>query len=429
MTSAETANSSTRHLPAGVDLIVLSNGRQAQNALAFIDEFKDSLGLQPFILALYTDANLKERRTVSNLLIERNIAHDLLQLPIGAAYFSIRKQGRILRAYRSVFSTHKPRRLFLFNYNTHYGLAYDLARKAQIQVFFLEEGLSSYKNEDTYAPPRSITEIIDRDIIADSFFGKLLLKAPYELIANPKSGILNILRFLQKEVAFFARCIVVPFDNDLTASRLEGIFNKSYRYRRFHEPVSNFDGVFGTFPDRLARRFSTNEKRYFSYIKHAFRLTQHHSANRLADAGLTNRSVLYVDQAYNLDKSVVVGVIAKWICENFPEADTLYIKPHPKSDFSFEKLEALRRTHPEFGIKLLPYTDIPAEFIPALTECRKIIGIASTTLVYAQDLCAQVEAFSIYRRLLPLIASDPRTAKIVKEHGSILEDFPGVRFV
>lgn len=429
MTSGDVVGGATSALPAGTDLIIISNGRQAQNALAFIEEFGETLLLRPFVLTLYTDANLKERSSISNLLTEKHVSHGLLKLPVGAAYFSLRKQGRILRAYRSVLTKNTPRRLFLFNYNTHYGLVYDLAKRAEMQVFFIEEGLSSYKKAHAYAPPRSLIDIINKDIIADSFLGKILLKIPYELASNPKTGLKTLVRFIQKELSFAVRCIVVPFDNELTASCFKGIFSRSYRFRRFHEPISGFNGVFGTFPDRLANSFGASERNYFSYIKRTFRTTQHHYASKLADCGMTAQSLLYVDQAYHIDKEVIIGVIAKCIQDNFPQTDTLYIKAHPKSDFSLEKLEVIRERYPEFEIKLLPHTDIPAEFIPALTACRKVIGIASTALVYASDLRPDVEAYSIYRQLLPLIAKDARTAKIVAEHGSILEDFNGVQFV
>lgn len=429
MTSGDLVGGATSAPPAGTDLIIISNDRQAQNALAFIEEFGDTLLLRPFVVALYTEANLKERRSISNLLTERNVPHSLLKLPVGAAYFSLRKQGLILRAYRSVLTKNAPQRLFLFNYNTHYGLIYDLAKMAEMQVFFIEEGLSSYKRASEYAPPRSLIDIVNKDIIADSFFGKILLKVPYELASSPRTGLKTLAGFIKRELSFAVRCVVVPFDNELTASRFKGIFSRSYRFRRFHEPISGFNGVFGTFPDRLANSFRANEKNYFSYIKHIFRTTQHHSASKLADCGMTAQSLLYVDQAYQIDKEVIIAVIAKCIQENFPQTDTLYIKSHPKSDFSLEKLEVIRGRYPEFAIKLLPHSDIPAEFIPALTDCRRVIGIASTALVYASDLRPDVEAYSIYRQILPLIAKDPRTAKIVAEHGSILEDFNGVQFV
>ncbi len=429
MISGDVVGGAASALPAGTDLIIISNGRQAQNAFAFIKEFGDTLLLRPFVLALYTDANLKERSSISNLLTERNIPHGLLKLPVGAAYFSLRKQGRILSAYRTAFAKNVPRRLFLFNYNTHYGLVYDLARMAEMPVFFIEEGLSSYKRSHAYAPPRSLIDIINKDIVSDSFFGKVFLKIPFEILSNPKKGMKAVLDFLQKELSFFARCIVVPFDNELTASRLRRLFSRSYRYRRFHEPISGFNGVFGTFPERLAKSFDADEVNYFSYIKHLFRTTNHHFASRLAECGMTSKSLLYVDQDYKVDKEIIIGVIAECIHDIFPETDVLYIKPHPKSDFSLEKLETIRERYPEFEIKLVRGTDIPAEFIPALTDCRRVIGLASTALVYASDLCPDVEAYSIYRQILPLIANDPHTAQVVAEHGSILEDFSGVRFV
>jgi hypothetical protein len=192
-----------------------------------------------------------------------------LKLPVGAAYFSLRKQGKILRAYRSVLTENAPHRLFLFNYSTHYGLIYDLAKMAEMQVFFIEEGLFSYNRASEYAPPRSLIDIINKDIIAHSFFGKKFLKIPYELAVSPAKGLKTVLDFIQKELSFVVRCIVVPFDNKLTASRFKGLFNRSYRFRRFHEPISGFNG-FGTFPDRLANSFRANEKNYFSYIKYIF---------------------------------------------------------------------------------------------------------------------------------------------------------------
>lgn len=416
-------------LPSAADVIVVSNSRQALNAIAFIKEFGNKLKLQPFVLGLYSDANLKEKRVIAKLLDENDVSHELVRLPIGAAYFSLRRQAYILRSYRAAFSKTKPLRLFLFNYNTHYGFAYDLARQAQIPVFFIEEGLSSYKENNRYAPPRSMIQIIDRDLIMDSFFGKLLLELPYKLVKNWKRNCKKIFNFIKKEFNFLIRCVIVPFDNDYVASRLERLFSWSYYYKRFHNPVSAFDGVYGTFPDRLALRFTADEKNYYSYIKNTFEAAHAEFATKLADSGLTNRSVLYADQAYKIDKTIIIEVITKWILKEFPETDTLYIKPHPKSNFSLEKLESLRSTQPQIDIRILPYTDVPAEFIPALTACRRLVGIASTTLVYARDLCPEVETYSIYKQLLPLIEDDSRTAEVIKEHGSILEHFPGVRFV
>ncbi|WP_244514817.1 alpha-2,8-polysialyltransferase family protein [Ensifer sp. LCM 4579] len=415
-------------MPAIGDVIVLSNGRQALNAIAFIEEFRGKLDLQPFVLGLYTNANLKEKNRIANLLADNNVQFQMLQLPIGAAYFSLRRQSRILRTYRLAFSAIKPKRLFLFNYNTHYGFAYDLARKASVPIFFIEEGLSSYKINDRYAPPRALIQIIDRDVIGDSFLGKVLLEAPYRIVTRPRKVAADLLKFLRKELAFFSRCISM-IDNELVASRLKALFRWSYRYKRFHTPVYAFDGVYGTFPERLAERFVANEKSYYSYIKKTFEATQSEFAARLADYGITQRSVLYVDQAYDVDKNIIFGVIAEWILREFPDTDTLYIKPHPKSGFSLDKLELQWQADKGLEIKLLSDGDVPAEFIPALSECRKVVGIASTTLAYARDLCPDVETYSIYRQLLPLIRDDARTVELLKEHGSILEGFPGVRFV
>ncbi|MGN7881428.1 alpha-2,8-polysialyltransferase family protein [Ensifer sp. 22460] len=415
-------------LPA-VDMIVVSNSRQALNASAFIKVFGSRLRLSPFVLALYTDANLKEKGEIAELLTMEKIPHKIVRLPIGAAYYSLRRQTTILGTYRKVFTAFKPHRVFLFNYNTHYGFVYDLARQSNVSVFFIEEGLSSYKNTDRYAPPRSLVQIIDQDIISDSFFGKLLLKAPYQLVRHPKRVLGEIVGFLKNELAFAGRCFAVPFDNEYSAARLSRLFGGSYYYRRFHNPISGFDGVWGTFPDRLAKRFACNEKTYYSYLKNTFERAHDVLLTKLEDTRITNKSILFADQAYEIDKTVVVEVIAKWIADDFPDTDTLFIKPHPKARFSPEKFAALRRTQPQLNIKLLPYTDIPAEFIPALTACRRIVGIASSTLVYARDICPEVETYSIYRRLLPLIQSDRRVAQVIKEHGITLEQFPDVRFV
>lgn len=401
-------------------IFFISNGRQAYNAVAFIKRQAWENVAIPIFIVLY-DREGKEKNNIIREASNAGIQLESVKLPRGAPYFSFRKSNIISKIYKNIIIKYSPERIYVFNYNTHYGILLSEAERRRIPAYFIEEGMSSYKVSRQFSPPRSYMKIIDKDIIADSLIGDIFFRRPALYIWRNFLCSENFFIAAKREINFFGRVIFGFFDNERTLQYFRRLIRFQRNYYNFHEYVPMFAEVHGIDISRLMKLINAESFYYFNYLAETLPDMKEEYQKLLSTIEITEDTVLFVDQSYDVDKAAIIKSVISWLIGRCIKFDILYVKPHPKSHFKEAHIEAMRRNHPGVDIRIFPY-DLPAEYVPALSKCRTVVGIASTSLLYSKLLRSDIRTVALYERILSEASMDSRVAEVIREHGNLIKD-------
>ena len=412
-----------------LDLFVVSNSRQALNVKTFIKLYGADLELNPLVFGLYTSANRDERAEIQRILEGNDINHRLVKFPRGAPHFSVRKYRIMHSKYKKIAGL-DIKRAYLFNRNTHYNILYDMLLKAGVSINFVEEGLSSYKISSEYAPRREIYRVLKNEIVDDSIIGKVLLgvfASSIFIVSHPKRSFKKCCAILLREYRFLVRALYIFLDNPFFHKLISTAF-KFPIHKQFMGQMKGFDVAYGVFPNELKALTGARESRYFNYIASSIEDVPDGTRSDVSRLGVTARSIIYLDQSYDIDFSLISKEIGALLTEKQIDCDYIIIKAHPKSADKFNSFEMPMKIG-DAQVKIWSIDGVPGEYIPALTPCRTFIGLTSTTLVYAQTLYSDVKCYSIYKRVVSGLNDRSKVKMIIKQHGDIIEGFSGVEFV
>ncbi|NNH00045.1 alpha-2,8-polysialyltransferase family protein [Acinetobacter sp. ANC 5414] len=317
------------------------------------------------LIILYTLANKNMpnliKKSVNKKLFQ---SIEMLKIPKRPSILDIYKARYFINSYFLVLIKAKPKKLFLFSFESHYTILQKIAKINKVKICIVEEGTGTYKN-------KASIEKIDSTVKE-----KILKKLP--LLNN-----------------------------------FDGYFNE-------------VDKVYASFPNLIQKDFSAEEYNTFFYpILHAYK----NNLSVLSKYNITSNDSIYVNQSFNLHTIDHVNsalTILNQISLKFNS--NIYIKMHPKDS---EKLKIIFKKETERFENLI-YIDEESFLVEPMLSAvnpKLIIGLTSTSLVYAPLISKGTQVLSIANEFINNIEYSKRNARgidTIKDHFTILYNFNNI---
>lgn len=269
-----------------------------------------------------------------------------IELPNDTWQFKRATCHAIYNQFDKLITNLKPQTIFINSYNWYYNYIYNLATEKNAKICLFEEGLSTYRLLVGKYAASEVT-LVER-------------WAAFRKKRTPKTfaGI-----FLSYELRQKLKFLAYP-------RHLQSIF----------EHVLSFDTVYSVFPEKLKTVFFANR-----YVKLQFMLPNTPS---LADLQMDTDVVLYLDQGFELTPDKHVQIVKNYFADR---AERVLVKLHPKAT---QELRQMFLTH---RFKILPI-DVPAETVLSSYGLTTLVGITSSTLIYAIEInpTLRLESMALY---------------------------------
>lgn len=318
------------------------------------------------LVILYTTAN----KRMPELIVQkydRSLFKEcvLFLLPLRPNDFSIFKQVYINRNYKNLVERTNAKSVFLLSFEKHYSVLASMVKERGALLNLIEEGTATYKS---------------RQVQEEKFYNKII-------------------------------CMCLVFDPHMR--------NAMTRWEVF-------DTVYGAYPRLLKGLFEAkNYEQYFAHsIDAGLPVT-------IQNFGITEEDMIYVNQRYPIKDSIYAEVlvdILDTIAENSQRR--IFIKMHPKDshNLKIQFQSAISQKKKVGTLLLIENDDFIVEAIIKLTKPKAVIGLTSTTLVYAPLVSKETKVISIAPFFLEkLKMHTKRATEQIWEHYKILENFEHIR--
>ncbi|NYT79785.1 hypothetical protein H0A71_22725 [Alcaligenaceae bacterium] len=368
----------------GVDnLFVVTNlGQLAQvQALIQFEQLQNN-----YLLILHTDAN-KRMPVFITKIIDTSLftGHALLWLPHSPNKLVLKKLVYMDRMYKKVLLAIRPKTVFLLSFERHYALLAARASSWGCKLALVEEGTGTYKLDQVQLRPATV-------------FSDGLNRA--ERLSVCCIQALPMLR----------------------------------RYRSALSPFLHYDDVYVAFPDLAKKVFKSN--RFHRFFLHAGGMTADARTKRLVRKyQISSADFVYVNQRYRIDEAehaASVLTILSRIAEML--SCRVFVKMHPKDTPQFHEAFRAQIEQRAFQDRIIYISEPDFLIEPTIAAARPrgIIGIASTSLVYAPLVSKSIRVYSIAPTFLSMVSSGGNAGKraascaLISRHLEILKKFKHV---
>jgi hypothetical protein len=389
------------------------------------NQFIRANGLQNNELAiLYTPKNKIMPRMVEKA-VDRKLFQrvDRYKLPTGCMTTHIGRIMRMRKKYKNFLRQHQPTDIYVFSFEGHYVLLEELAAQQGIRVHLIEEGTATYK----LAVPdyREITPKSFSQATAETFAKSSASKNPIIL------GLIALARVPVDLYDFLKRFYV----QERTQSALLNLFPR--KWRAYKTTFRKFDSIHAAFPEVLKTHFPDMEiKPYFVHEQSSTSLSSPEAIiarDTVRQYGITSKDSLFVSQRYGITLDILVPHIVRALektYNQFGHADgRLFVKLHPKES---DQVKASYRNAPSKlngRLVVIESQPFPVEALIAQTDIGALIGISSSSLVYAHKLKPDMKIISIGNYLSKEIRKYPAERIALSQmdaHMSLLKQFPHI---
>ena len=357
------------------NLFIVSHLGQLAQIEALIDQ--KNLSNNGLIL-LYTEMNLSIANTVESYYNSNLFClFQKVKLPVRPNKIDVGKLLNIKKQYIKILKELKPSNLYVLSFEGHYNLLLSYAKFKEINIYLLEEGTATYKED-------SIRNIIGKKE--------------------------KISRFLIQ---------YTPFFTSLRSSLIRFV---------------DFDKIFGSFPKLLKERFNDTEVEYF-FIYNKTKENYINVKKLIKNYNISTNDFIYLNQRYDIDKNEYVSIVIDVLLQfNKNFKGRVFIKMHPKD--SIELIDVFGLEIERLGVRnsiiLIKESKFLIEPTIAMLKIQGVIGLTSTTLVYAPIVSQRTNVYSIAPILLDRISKSLDNKNgifLIKEHFKILKCFPHIYFV
>ncbi|KHF38716.1 alpha-2,8-polysialyltransferase family protein [Halalkalibacter okhensis] len=401
-----------------MNLFIVSNlGQliQAQNVI------KQNDLIDNVLVVLWTKRNTVVRDNIINNVDNQFFSNvDTLQLPNFPNKFHVNNLMKIRKDYNHLIENYPFTDVFVCNYNSHYNFLYDIAKAKNININIFEEGLGTYKFKVVLDKMQENNKIkfIERFTIAQNFAIKDFKQAIKQtdlfkwlvfLLLFIKNNLFNPLFILLKGMAriclsFFPIEFVNKIKKIKTPKEL----------RSFDGTIPMFDKAYFTFPDQGSELFKAKQ---YNELKLDYQLkkeVEYYLKNSQTLSLLDRKSVIFLDQVYNVPPEKHTEIIMKYLNEFYPQRN-IFIKMHPRSKTEVRKSfeDKIKKYN---NIRLIELdVEMPFEAILVEKKPKTIVSLTSTSLVYGPKLISGTEVVSCANYYLRNIKSANIKDNVLKE--------------
>lgn len=371
-----------------INVFFVSTQGQIRNVATYIKQYNVK---NVVIVVLYTLKNTATLKNSVNLIEElREKGIDILTikkhcLPNKPSEYSRKKMRIIYEDYEKLFDEidyiGNIKNVFICSFNNHYIYIKTIILKKykNISLNLLEEGLGTYTSFLTDREEKN--EKVDMYKVKDSIN---IIKKEFKVIFN------SIKIILRNLFVFLIRLLSVITNINLELLIKDKLTPEKYKYGWIRE----FNEVCVCFPELLAKSDIKCEK----FTKLDLKIS---TVIKKEDLDFIPQNInIFINQKYGLDSRNHFKVILSILEEM--NIDNIIFKFHPKEDINLNK-EILNELSKEFSINIIYLEEIehlPVENIIQSKNINKIIGINSSSMVYAPIFNEDIEVISIAKKYI-----------------------------
>ncbi len=319
------------------------------------------------LVIVYTNKNMRIPKSIQRQINKQLFDNSLLfLLPNFPNNFNLKSLVFMNRNYKELLNLIKPKNLYILSFENHYSLLASSTKNQNISLHLIDEGTATYKD-------KNLSEYYKKQKIIKTSIAYLL-------------GVSSAFDWFTK-----------------------------------------FDKIYAAFPELMKQNFTANS--YNRYFAHAGQFQIDEKTNKLiSEYGITSDDFLYVNQRYainDVDFVDAILVILNKINEYYQSK--VFIKMHPKDTDSIRKIFLNKSANFE-NIIFIEENEFLIEPTIQIVQPRGIIGLTSTSLVYAPLVSPKTKVYSIkpwFINLIP-IKNNQNGIKIIDDHFKILQQFKHV---
>ncbi|MEH7494538.1 polysialyltransferase family glycosyltransferase [Neobacillus niacini] len=272
-----------------------------------------------------------------------------------------------------------------------YGVIGDIAREKNIKTVLYEEGLGSYKF--LYNPSSSMVREMLNGLIVS---GKFLFTNTFSNITQTTKAIKNlIVKTFKKNTKLLFVSTPKLFLKSLSLENQNKIRRLIYpkRYRSTTKPVLNYDEVYLTYPSKVKSIFHARKYKKLP-LKYEITQIEKEEISKSNYKKINDKSVIFVNQRYISDYEKHFDFVLDYLTKDTNQ--NVFIKLHPRENN--DSVRILKRLIKEKGLGNVSILDnkvlIPLEKVIQLKKPQKIVGFASSVLLYTKTISPKTEIIS-----------------------------------
>lgn len=333
-------------------------------------------------------------------------------------YFKLKK---VYETYLNLLNASKPSHLYLNSFEGHYAILIDIAKQRDIKNILVEEGTATYKlnlsnvdNSDAKNYQFFVSEFMDT--VGKTQIFKKTVKAKKnikELSSQTKKlfGELWHSKPIQQK-------IISHFGDD----KLLAVF----------QPAKKFDKIYASYPELLDKSFDGSKEYFLGGL--SWSAEESNFSKAIVDRYQINEDdALFLSQRYGMNADFYALAVCGILNEVVDNDKRIFIKLHPKEDSNV--LNAFQQAIQQYQNRfcLIEESDFLIESVLYESDIKTIIGLTSSTLIYAPLLYDGVRPISIANLLIEEMATNgaikTEILDTIREHLAIIRLFDVVEIL
>lgn len=345
-----------------------------------------------------------------------------IEIPIKINQINYFKLKNIYHIYSSLINTSNPKNLYLNSFEGHYAILITIAKKRNVKNILVEEGTATYKLVSNRIPIID-DSVIDYQFIKDKFMQTIGQTEIFKRLVKQRKYTKDL---VLKSKQFYQELL---FDEKIQ-SRIIDVFGKD-SIQAYKKPFLQFDEIYASFPDLIQQIFSAENVHSFNIYDSIDEETLVLAKEVVDDYDITSEDALYLSQRYAIDPTQYVNTLIPILLKLTQDNRKVFIKLHPKeSDKTFRAFKKITQAFPNKLILIEDHRFL-VEPVIKVSKVQKVIGLTSTTLVYAPLISQYTQSISVAQ---VMIDSLPKTEQntigsiVMQDHLEILKIFHNIYF-
>jgi hypothetical protein len=388
-----------------------------------MQELVKNMGLGDVDVAvLFTRKNLAMPALIQESISEK-LVHAVHRVEIHPASneISVIASKHNIVAYRRLLDTVKPASIFVCSWERHYAILCQEAHRRGIAINLFEEGTAIYK-----------TAIKDYSSFLPPSIGKSAMTIYNRVWKNEP-----ITKYVIRPVVRFLYPILkVPY---LLGRTVHEIYKtpqvQNWSIGGDHAVIktgwNKFSSVYASNPEILKGLFNANKIEQMA-VEFDNPLDTASARDIAEHLGIDGQTALFVSQRFDVDPRLQVPAVVK-LLNDYAETNgkRILVKLHPREKEGIIALYkgVIEELGAEERVQLIESGHVPAEYLVVHTDISVLIGISSSTMMYAPKAKPSLNVVSIsnaLRSALVLAGADANGVKQIADHSAIIDLLPYV---
>lgn len=400
------------------------------------------------LVVLYTYKNIQVPSDVQEGIDESLFSQVIFtKIPHGLQKDNIQKNIRLNFVYKKILSLSKFKTLYINSFEGHYNIVLSLAKSAQLKLVLVEEGTATYKLKsgqfESFTPAdQKITQAFLKQSFMETIGQSQIFKKAVKVKKTYQKNRNLSAAWQQADISYRDTKLLTQFGSQvgkfgkkvwnapMVQKSAVNLYAKAFPVMA-NKPFVDFDKVYASYPELLVGDFGTSKiEPFFAYNQ--FGDDDLKIANEAIEQyKIGADDVLFISQRYALDLRLYMKELDN-LFRALSASHRVLIKLHPKeNDFILQMYQTMAMMSGGRIVVLDHCSKIPAEALLAVSSVKAVIGLTSSTLIYAPLMRRDIQVISIAKLLIERLAwyeECKNGIAVLQQHVEILERFDGIVF-